>query len=115
MSLDTRLNELLEAIDQRHRFDFFSVAAHVEWRPPMMPRLHYEALYRGLPEYVRLAPSVLLRADAVTYLKDLHPWDAWQWNPLQRDRIMWVRMWIAACNDDDENASDAETVSLQSD
>ena len=82
----------------------------VEWRPITMPWLHYDALYRGLPEYVLLAPNVTRRADAAAYLLSLRPGAAWTKNKLQRHRIIWVRIWIAACNDDEDNASDADTV-----
>jgi hypothetical protein len=87
----------------------------VYWRPSTMPWLHYDELYRGLPEYVRLAPDVMRRADAAAYLLSLRPGAAWTKNTLQRHRIIWVRLWIAACNDDKDNASDADTVDTSRD
>jgi hypothetical protein len=92
----------------------------VTWRPNLH-RLHYEELYRGLPEYVRAAPVLAMRADAVNYLRALRPGKLWVHNPLQMDRIAWVRRWIAALplyyyydDVDDDDISDAETVDASS-
>ena len=85
----------------------------VEWRPPSLPRLHYEALYRGLPEYMRAPPTVAARDEAVKYLRALRPGADWRHNPLQRDRVAWSRLWIAACPPCDDD-SDADTVDASS-
>ena len=81
-----------------------------------MPQLHYERLYRGLPEYARLPPSAARRDDAVKHLRSLRPGGIWLHNALQRDRIAWMRAWISAvpCCDSDADTVDASSASSDS-
>jgi hypothetical protein len=78
----------------------------VRWRPPQ-GYLHYQALYRGLHEFLRLPPVYTKLPNAVRYLRKLracyHPS-----NTLQKHRILWTQAWIEALADPDD--SDAETV-----
>jgi hypothetical protein len=75
------------------------------WRPA--PRyMHYQALYRGIFEYLREPPSHAHHSDALLYLQRLqachHPS-----NVLQTHRIRWVMAWLDALGEPD---SDADTV-----
>ena len=77
------------------------------WKPPTQRFLHYDALYRGLCEFLREPPDRSLLPRAVRYLRRLracyHPS-----NTLQHHRIVWVQAWLDALEDPDN--SDAETV-----
>lgn len=81
----------------------------VSWKPPQR-FLHYEALYRGLYEFLREPPDYSQLSRAVRYLHRLkacyHPS-----NVLQFHRILWVQAWLDAIPDPlDSDLSDAETV-----
>ena len=69
--------------------------AYVSWYPKD-PLLHYPQLFRGIYEFVRQPPDIeyLDRAEQYLSLLLLCP-DA----PMQRDRIAWVRDWIAHVHD----------------
>lgn len=86
------------------------------WKPPAMPWLYYQTLYRGLPEYVRMKPTEMHRVAAIEYLDDLKPGRNWDFNPLQKDRITWTRVWIANLPHryDEAEDSEADTVDLES-
>ena len=75
------------------------------WRPPAR-FLHYQALYRGIYDYLRAPPSHAFHSPALLYLQDLqasyHPM-----NILQAHRILWVQAWLSALGEPD---SDAETI-----
>jgi hypothetical protein len=75
------------------------------WRPPAR-RLHYQALYRGIHDYLLVPPSHAFHSPALLYLQSLqasyHPS-----NLLQHHRIHWVQAWLSALGEPD---SDAETV-----
>lgn len=77
------------------------------WTPPGKPGLRYQALYRGVYEYLREPPVMARVPDAVRYLRQLrkcyHPSNA-----LQRDRIAWTLAWLDAVAVPDD--SDDETV-----
>jgi hypothetical protein len=78
----------------------------VTWRPAQR-FLHYQALYRGVYEYLRSPPDIIHFSRAVRYLRVLqacyHPS-----NTLQQHRILWTQSWLDEL-DYPEN-SDAETV-----
>ena len=72
--------------------------AWVTWRPPAA-HLHYPELYAGIYEYLRVEPSSGRRESAEEYLQSLlrntignseSPFQL-----LQKDRIEWVRAWLA--------------------
>ena len=84
----------------------YAVPVEVTWLPPHED-LHYQALYRGLWDYMRAPPSEANKGRALQYLGDLlsgyspHNW-------LQRDRIRWTRAWLRELDGEDE-CSDCET------
>lgn len=79
----------------------------VRWSPRGGVGLDYQALYRGLYEFLREPPERSRVSQATRYLRKLemcyHPS-----NHLQRDRIRWTRMWLDAVEDPLD--SDDETV-----
>jgi hypothetical protein len=63
--------------------------------------LHYPALYVGIWEYLRKPPTLARKNDAQEYLASLlrntvHPNYDSPRAQLQRDRILWVRAWLAS-------------------
>lgn len=78
----------------------------VAWKPPQR-FLHYEALYRGVYEFLRDPPDRSQLPRAVRYLRRLracyHPC-----NTMQHHRILWTQAWLDALDDPED--SDAETV-----
>jgi hypothetical protein len=84
----------------------------VNWRPPDTS-LHYQALYRGIYEFLREPPHFRHVSRAVRYLRMLKsPANYHPSNTLQRHRILWTQAWLDAIistTDGSEN-SDAETV-----
>ena len=85
------------------------------WLPPQT-HLHYQALYRGIYEYLRAPPSPVYHERANAYLVDLianyHRPSISQAHPLQYHRILWTRAWLHALHQDllVDYQSDAETV-----
>ena len=85
------------------------------WLPPQT-HLHYQALYRGIYEYLRAPPSPVYHERANAYLVDLianyHRPSISQAHPLQYHRILWTRAWLHALQQDllVDYQSDAETV-----
>lgn len=79
----------------------------VAWKPPTQRFLHYDALYRGVHEFLREPPDYAKFSRAVRYLRQLkacyHPS-----NTLQYHRILWTQAWLDALDDPDD--SEAETV-----
>ena len=82
----------------------------ITWRPPQQ-HLHYTDLYAGVWEYLREAPvsgrereareylaallnNAALLNDAALINNALIPYDTFP-GRLQRDRITWVRAWLA--------------------
>lgn len=87
---------------------------HVEvsWRPrvswrPQAAGLHYQALYRGVYEWLRAPPRAELRGRAEEYLVALG--DGTYGGQLQRDRIRWTQEWLREL-EDEQYWSDSETV-----
>jgi hypothetical protein len=79
--------------------------AWVEWIPPQR-HLQYPELYIGVWEYLRLPPSHARMDNAREYLASLiantvHPYDS-PHARLQRDRIQWVQVWLAALDPVDD-------------
>jgi hypothetical protein len=78
----------------------------VAWKPPQR-FLHYEALYRGVYEFLREPPDRSQLSRAVRYLRRLracyHPT-----NTMQHHRILWTQAWLDALEDPED--SEAETV-----
>lgn len=79
-----------------------------DWRPSRHPELHYQALYRGVYEFLRVPPTVEYAPRASRYLDTLHKSRHGN-NLLQLDRIRWTEAWILEVDEGD--LSDAETVS----
>lgn len=65
--------------------------AFVSWSP-RDPLLHYPQLFRGIYEYLRQPPELQYLDRARQYLAELLEYPN---APMQRDRIAWVRDWIA--------------------
>ena len=78
------------------------------WRPPQQ-YLHYQELYHGIYEFLRATPSHIYHDRAVDYLMNLlacyHTT-----NVMQGHRILWTREWLDALQTQDEQDSDADTV-----
>ena len=96
--------------------DFFSLhstiprakIAWVTWRPPLA-RLHYPELYVGIYEYLRVEPTSGRRESAEEYLASLlnntnGSFDC-PFQTLQRDRIEWVRAWLAELDTSVDNVN----------
>jgi hypothetical protein len=86
----------------------------VTWRPPQT-RLHYNALYYGIYEYLRAPPDAAFLANAQAYLASLIRSRGMLLRidgeyVLQCDRILWVQEWIKAVPFDTDACSDADTV-----
>jgi hypothetical protein len=84
----------------------------VTWSPPGKTFLRYQALYRGIYEYLREAPESSHRSKALRYLCSLKacynptPYKSY-YETLQWHRILWTEAWLDSLEDVD---SDAETV-----
>jgi hypothetical protein len=83
------------------------------WRPPQT-FLHYNALYAGIYEYLRAPPDHNYKGRALRYLEgiresNMHPYST---NPhyIQNHRILWIQEWLKALPNDQDECSDAETV-----
>ena len=87
--------------------DFSDIQVEVTWRP-RDGSLHYQALYRGIWEYLRAPPSNHRKMDAWRYLAELTSgYKRWA-TPLQRDRIRWTRAWLKMLEDEDSGAETDE-------
>ncbi len=71
--------------------------AWVTWRPPNQS-LHYNELYRGLWEFLRMPPKRDLEPRAREYLEMLRMYPN---SHLQRDRIRWVSAWLEGLGRED--------------
>jgi hypothetical protein len=85
----------------------------VTWRPPQT-FLHYEELYRGIPEYLRAPPVGTYATAAVNYLgaiyRNIFPDMPSHLHCLQNHRVLWIREWLYALPDDASECSDTDTV-----
>jgi hypothetical protein len=80
----------------------------VTWKPPGKPFLCYQALYRGIYEYLRETPDHSHHSQALVYLRSLKAcYTPTMGETLQLHRIMWTEAWL---DDLGEPDSDAETV-----
>jgi hypothetical protein len=75
------------------------------WLPPQR-RLHYQALYWGIWDFLRESPTQEFKSNAQEYLVELG--DGRYGGQLQRDRIVWTREWLKELEVQDQE-SDAET------
>lgn len=91
-------------------------AVEVTWRPPQR-HLHYDALYRGIFEFLRAPPNNRYREAALRYLSVLRDNTTPQLRPdiaeMQAHRVQWTLAWFQALPDDSDECSDAETVASE--
>jgi hypothetical protein len=89
------------------------VEVAVTWRPPQR-HLHYDALYRGIFEFLRAPPNNRYREAALRYLSIIRENINPQLRPdiakLQAHRVQWTLAWFQALPDNSDDCSDAETV-----
>ena len=70
----------------------------VAWRPPNKTRLHYDELYQRLSPLLLERPCAEKREVIEKYLDELCPQWHWECDEIQRDRILWTRLWLAEAN-----------------
>ena len=75
-----------------------SIMLQVRWRPHNKKHLHYDELYQRLLPMLLERPCVEKRDVIEKYLEELCPHWHWECDEIQRDRILWTRMWLAEAN-----------------
>jgi hypothetical protein len=72
----------------------------VEWRPKNKKHLYYDELYQRLLPLLLERPCAEKREVIEKYLDELCPQWHWECDEIQRDRILWTRLWLAEANAD---------------
>jgi hypothetical protein len=75
-----------------------SIMQQVRWMPPNKKHLHYDELYKRLLPMLLEQPCVEKRDVIEKYLDELCPHWHWECDEIQRDRILWTRLWLAEAN-----------------
>ena len=70
----------------------------VEWRPKNKKHLYYDELYQRLLPLLLERPCAEKREVIEKYLDELCPQWHWECDEIQRDRILWTRLWLAEAN-----------------
>ena len=69
------------------------------WRPSNKTHLHYDELYQRLLPVLLERPCAEKREVIKKYLDELCPQWHWECDEIQRDRILWTRLWLAEANE----------------